>query len=92
MKHLFIISTIFILALGVLVVPTFAQKISTDSTNLNDKVNQKLVEAKQSPKAYIGTVTDKTDGGLQIKSTNGEIQQISVSSSASSSSSLLFPL
>jgi hypothetical protein len=41
------------------------------------KAEEKLEAAKRDIKAYIGTVTDKSEGTLQIKSLSGEIQLLS---------------
>lgn len=59
---------------------------STDSTeteevdSVREKVKEKIAEAQNNPKAFIGTVTDITEKTLQIKNGAGEIQQISFSS------------
>ncbi len=76
---LLIISLAFIL-------PIFAQEENgpedpneaTTSDVIREKVQQKLEEAKNKPKARLGTITDISDTTIQIKSLSGEIQQISV--------------
>lgn len=50
---------------------------STESA-IKEKVLQKVEEILNSPKAYIGTVTDITDTGIQLKSDSGEILQAAV--------------
>ena len=47
------------------------------------RVEQKVSQALKSPKALLGTVTDISENTLQIKSSGGEIEQISVSSDTS---------
>jgi hypothetical protein len=44
----------------------------------NRQNNSNAAEIKISPKAYYGTITDKTDASLQIRSFRGEIQQIAI--------------
>ncbi len=46
---------------------------------IRDKVAQKVAEALSKPKAFIGTVTDIADSTIQIKSTESQIEQISLS-------------
>ncbi|QQS39511.1 hypothetical protein IPM62_02775 [Candidatus Woesebacteria bacterium] len=50
---------------------------SAESNEIREKVQEKLEEAKNKAKAYIGTITDITDTTIQIKDAQGEIQQIS---------------
>lgn len=53
---------------------------STATTSGNpvlDNVQAKLKEASASPQAYIGIVTDISNSSIQIKTANGDIQQIS---------------
>lgn len=52
---------------------------ATSETAVRDKVAQKVAEALNKPKAYIGTVTDIADSTIQIKSIGSEIEQISTS-------------
>ena len=51
----------------------------TTGSAIRQKVAQKVSEAMNKPKAYIGTVTDIADSTIQIKAQNSEIQQISTS-------------
>lgn len=53
-------------------------KSATDSAKPKEKAQEKLTLQKSNPKAYVGTVTDKTEDSLQIRNTAGEIQLISV--------------
>lgn len=58
---------------------TFAStppEASGDSA-IRDKVAQKVAEALNKPKAYLGTVTDITDSTIQIKTLESEIKQVS---------------
>lgn len=58
-------------------------KDDKEATDTADVVRQKIAEITQKPIAYIGTVTDKSENGLQISkialgNEKGEIEQISV--------------
>ena len=55
-------------------------KTSTGSDQIREKVREKIESIKNNPKAYIGTVTDKTKDTLQLKIPSGEIRLISVDS------------
>jgi len=48
------------------------------SDSVREKVQEKIEKALQNPKAYIGTVTDIAELTVQIKTSTGEIEQISV--------------
>ena len=48
-----------------------------DSDDLSEKVETKLDEAQSVVKYYKGIITDLTEGGLQLKSVEGEILQVS---------------
>jgi hypothetical protein len=50
---------------------------STDS--IRQKVQEKVEDALNSPTAYLGTVTDISEGSIQLKSASGEINQVSSS-------------
>jgi len=50
---------------------------ATSESDIRDKVAQKVAEAMNKPKAYLGVVTDITDSTIQIKSLESEIKQIS---------------
>lgn len=52
---------------------------ATDESNVLEKVKEKVESIRQNPKAYIGSVTDKTSDTLQIKNLDGKIDSISVS-------------
>src|SRR3989344_2310985 len=59
--------------------PIVAQESSTkEAQDIRAKVEQKIEEALKNPKAYIGSITDKTKDTLQIKNSGGEIQLVSV--------------
>ena len=53
--------------------PTEAAE-STDS--VRQKVQEKVEDALNSPTAYLGTVTDISEGSIQVKSASGEINQV----------------
>lgn len=50
---------------------------STESS-IRENVQKKVNEALNKPKAYIGTITDIAESTIQIKSSGGSIEQISV--------------
>ncbi len=86
MKKASLITLIFLTISLVFILPIFAQensdsedlKEATTSDVIRQKVQQKLEEAKNKPKARLGTITDISETTIQIKSLSGEIQQISV--------------
>lgn len=55
---------------------------TTPPPQSSDSVRAKIEQANAKPTAYIGTVTDKTDAGVQIKSIQGEIKQATIVQSA----------
>lgn len=57
------------------------QGAATDS--VREKVRQKVSEALNSPKAVLGTVTDISEKTLQIKTTDGAIEQLAVAGDTS---------
>lgn len=59
--------------------PTSTSDNGTDSSEIRQKVAQKVEAALNRPKAYIGTVTDIADSTIQIKTSDSQIEQISVS-------------
>ncbi|MEK7550341.1 MAG: hypothetical protein AAB535_00945 [Patescibacteria group bacterium] len=50
------------------------------SSAFEEKEGDRLEKAANKPKAYLGIVTDITDSTIQIKTTSGEIRQISITS------------
>ena len=50
--------------------------VSEETDEIREKVLQKIAEAQSNPKAYLGAVTDITEKTIQLKSTEGEIQQV----------------
>ncbi|KKQ92458.1 MAG: hypothetical protein UT58_C0024G0009 [Microgenomates group bacterium GW2011_GWC1_39_7b] len=56
--------------------PTSAQD-SSDSSDIRLRVQEKVREALNKPKAYLGTVTDIADSTIQIKTSESQIKQIS---------------
>jgi hypothetical protein len=59
--------------------PTSTLDTGTDSSEIRQRVAQKVEAALNRPKAYIGTVTDIADSTIQIKTSDSQIEQISVS-------------
>ena len=47
--------------------------------SVRDRVAQKVEEATNHPKAYLGTITDITETGVQLRSIGGEILQAAIS-------------
>ncbi|PIP57263.1 hypothetical protein COX04_00460 [Candidatus Woesebacteria bacterium CG22_combo_CG10-13_8_21_14_all_45_10] len=63
-----------------LATPEAAPTAASTESAIREKVLQKVEEVLNSPKAYLGTVTDITDTSIQLKSDSGEILQASVDS------------
>lgn len=57
---------------------TYAQNASDEANSIRDKVKNKIEDARKNPKAAIGTITDKTETGIQVKSVLGEMMQVSL--------------
>ncbi len=53
---------------------------SSDSSSIEEAVSEKIDRAKNMPKAYFGTITDISEGSIQIRSQEGEISQTAVNS------------
>jgi len=53
---------------------------SSDSSSIEEAVSEKIDRAKNMPKAYFGTITDISEGSIQIRSQEGEIRQTAVNS------------
>lgn len=51
---------------------------STASNEIREKVQEKVEQAKRSPKFVMGSVTDKLTSTIEIKNLEGEIKQISL--------------
>lgn len=54
---------------------------ASSESAIRAKVEEKVSQAMNKPKAYIGTVTDIADSTIQIKDTESQIQQISTTDS-----------
>jgi len=57
---------------------TLAQDATEEADSIREKVKEKVEAARSNPKAYIGSVTDKTEDTLQIQNDLEEIQLISI--------------
>jgi hypothetical protein len=77
------------LVLSIFTANIYAQQQATHSTDsgqaeesdsIREKVKEKVEQARNQPKAYIGTITDITEETLQIKNKNDEIRLISFGS------------
>ncbi len=61
---------------------TPAPQTASGESGVRDKVAQKVAEALNKPKAFVGVVTDIADSTIQIKSLESEIKQISTADEA----------
>jgi len=77
MKKIFIL-LLLIFALLFSERETFAQTATSSGQAIKDRVLEKIEDVKNSPKAYVGTITDKSQNTLQLKTAKGEIKLISV--------------
>lgn len=59
------------------VVPTPTPGDGSTESAIRAKVQQKVAQAMNKPKAYLGVVTDIADSTIQLKSSEGEIKQVS---------------
>jgi len=59
-----------------LVTPAPANETTSSESAVREAVIKKVEEALNSPKAYLGTVTDISDGTVQLKSDSGSIEQV----------------
>ncbi|KKQ75847.1 MAG: hypothetical protein US96_C0003G0005 [Candidatus Woesebacteria bacterium GW2011_GWB1_38_5b] len=50
---------------------------------VRQKLQEKLDQVSNKPNSYVGTVTDKTEGGIQIKNGSAEIKQITITEATS---------
>lgn len=64
--------------IGEKVIPKETPELASDESDIREKVAKKIEGALNNPKAYIGTVTDISEGTLQLKSDAGEIKQVAV--------------
>lgn len=78
MKKLVLIIAI-ILLISLLKVHVSAQDTATpEGDAIREAVQEKIEEAQNKPKAYLGTITDIVENTVQIKNLEEEIKQISV--------------
>lgn len=56
---------------------------ATESNAIRERVKEKIEAAVNSPKAFIGSITDIVDVSIQIENGNGEIEQITTSDNTS---------
>lgn len=49
---------------------------TSEADTVREKVEQKVSEALNKPKSYLGLVTDISEGTIQLKSADGEIKQV----------------
>lgn len=71
-----LVGVLFISAL-----PIYGQEASTSSelnSDIQKRVEEKIKNVLEKPKAYMGSITDKTEESLQIQNLDGEIQLLSV--------------
>lgn len=64
--------------------PSEEEKETSESSKEADlvrqKVREKLIEAQNKPKSYLGTITDIAEDTIQMKSESGEILQLTIGS------------
>ncbi|OGM20855.1 hypothetical protein A2863_00065 [Candidatus Woesebacteria bacterium RIFCSPHIGHO2_01_FULL_38_9b] len=74
MKNFLFLLILCLLSFGVFY-PVRAQNSPTPTKeeSVRDKVKEKVETVRKNPKAYIGTLTDKTQDSIQIKNAKGEI-------------------
>ena len=77
MKKLLILTPFLIILLSSYGVSA-EENASQGAETVREKVQEKIEKAKKNPRAYIGTVTDKTNETLQLKNASGEIQLVSI--------------
>ncbi len=83
MKKILLLLPIFTSFALILFLPTAvsSQQTATNPAEaVREKVKDKIESVLKEPKAYIGIITDKTEGSLQIKNKDGQIQLVSVNS------------
>jgi hypothetical protein len=76
-KVLVVYSSVF--QLKTVVSPTPGEEATGDAA-IRERVAQKVAEAMNQPKAYLGVVTDITSSTIQIKNPEAQIEQISIGS------------
>ena len=62
--------------------PTPDKQNATEGSEIRQKVIEKVEQALKNPRALLGVITDISTNTLQIKTSSGEIQQMSVLSDA----------
>ena len=62
--------------------PVTTTNDSSTSSDITKKVAEKVAAALNQPKAYIGVVTDISDGTIQIKTPESQIEQVSITGSS----------
>ncbi len=55
-----------------------AEDATSEGNTVLQKIKEKVEAIRKNPKAYIGTVTDKTQDSVQIKNIVGKIQQFAI--------------
>lgn len=77
-KVVIIIATLLLISL--LKVRVAAQDSATpEGDTIREAVQEKIEEAQNKPKAYMGIITDIVENTVQIKNLEGEIKQIAIS-------------
>lgn len=79
-KSIFV--TVLLLTALLFTEKTYAATATSSSKSIDEEVKKRIDEIKNSPKAYVGVVTDKSQNTLQLKTEKGEIELISVDLSA----------
>jgi len=58
--------------------PSVTSEPNTATQEVREKVQEKVDSARNAPKFYMGTITDKLEASLEIKDLNSEIKQVSI--------------
>lgn len=59
-----------------------SQEEGQEEGSVGEKIQEKLLEAKRLPLAYLGTITDISDTSLQVRTLSGEISQVTAAEDA----------
>jgi hypothetical protein len=76
------VADVTVVSTSALAANTSPTPVPQSSDSVRAKVQEKLDQATNKAVAFIGTITDKTDTGIQIKSAQGEIKQTSVAATS----------
>jgi len=84
MKRIILLTIITLFVFTVTFSKISAQNATDEADGVRERVKEKVEAAKKNAKAYIGSVTDKTEDTLQIQNDSGEILLISINPDSAS--------